>query len=169
MVAAGETLQSIAGKYQVPWQLLAKINGIADPTSLEPGQELKVLEGPFSAIVDLSKRTMTLMLQRRYAGQFALEIDPAATIEEGQWTVDQKQLTPAAGSLYGSPTGSSEDRSLLLGNAAKPDARAIYVRGPGEADPVSAEPRDRVLRLSARDVGDVFDILSEGSSVTIRK
>jgi hypothetical protein len=169
IVQAGETLQDIGEKYDVPWQLLAKINGVADPAALQAGQELKVLRGKFSALVDLSERTMTLMLDRRYAGKFAVDLDVTTAIEEGQWNVDQKLLTPAGGSVYGQASGAAEDRSLLLANAANPTAPAAVVRGPGNSDPASPQPPGRVIRLKSSDVGDVYDILSVGSRVTIRR
>lgn len=171
IVQAGETLDVIAEKYKVPAALLAKINGIADPANLEAGRELKVVRGPFSAVVDLSDRRMTLMLDRRYAGQFALELDPATTIEEGQWKVDQKLLSPTAGGLYGQPAaaGGGEDRSLLLANLAAPTAPAVVVRGPGQNDPLAAAPAGRTVRLKGTDVSDVYDILSVGSRVTVRR
>jgi LysM repeat protein len=168
-VQAGETLHDVAAKYDVPWQLLAKINGIADPTKLAAGQELKVVRGPFSALVDLSERKMTLMLDRRYAGKFAIELDPATTIEEGQWKIDQKLLTPASGGIYGPPASASEDASLLLSNPAIPNGQAIVVRGPGNGDPALSQPAARVIRMKAGDVNDVFDILSEKSRVTVRR
>jgi LysM repeat protein len=168
VVQAGESLQTIAAKYDVPWELLAKINGVADPAALQPGQQLKVLRGKFSALVDLSERTMTLMLDRRYAGKFAIELDPTTAIEEGQWKVDQKALTPAGG-VYGQPGGATEDRSLLLSNPASPTGQAAVLRGPGSSDPASPQPAGRVIRLKSNDVNDVFDILSVGSRVTIRR
>jgi len=64
MVQAGEQIEDIAQKYQVPWQLLAKINGISPADPLQPGQKLKVVRGPFSALIDLGRRKMTLMLAR---------------------------------------------------------------------------------------------------------
>jgi hypothetical protein len=169
VVQSGETLQDIGEKYDVPWQLLAKINGIADPAALQPGQQLKVLRGKFSAIVDLSERTMTLLLDRRYAGKFAIEIDPTTAIEEGQWKVDQKLLTPVGGGVYSSASGATEDRSLLLANPADPAAQAAVLRGPGSSDPASPQPEGRVIRLKSTDVNDVYDILSVGSKVTIRR
>ncbi|MGC3966658.1 MAG: LysM peptidoglycan-binding domain-containing protein [Pirellulales bacterium] len=46
-VAQGETLQAVADRYQVPLELLVKINGIADPLYLPAGTQLKVIKGPF--------------------------------------------------------------------------------------------------------------------------
>jgi len=169
IVATGETLETIAQKYNVPWQLLAKINRIADPTAVPVGQELKVMQGPFSAIVDLGKRRMTLMLDRCYAGKFNIELDPTASIEEGSWKVDQKLLTPIVGGVYGQPAGATEDRGLLLTNAASPTSQPAMLRGPGMADQVSAPPAARVIRFKATDVEDVYDILSVGSTITIRR
>jgi LysM repeat protein len=169
VVATGETLETIAQKYNVPWQLLAKINRIADPAAVQVGQELKVMQGPFSAIVDLGKRRMTLMLDRCYAGKFNIELDPTASIEEGSWKVDQKLLTPIVGGVYGQPAGATEDRGLLLTNAANPASQPAMLRGPGMADQVSAPPAARVIRFKATDVEDVYDILSVGSTITIRR
>lgn len=169
VVATGETLETIAQKYNVPWQLLAKINRIADPTAVQVGQELKVMQGPFSAVVDLGKRRMTLMLDRCYAGKFNIELDPTASIEEGSWKVDQKLLTPVVGGVYGQPAGATEDRGLLLTSTTNPASQPAMLRGPGMADQVSAPPAARVIRFRATDVEDVYDILSVGSTITIRR
>jgi hypothetical protein len=169
IVQSGERLEDVGRKFDVPWELLAKINGITDPAALQPGQELKVVRGKFSALIDLSERTMTLMLDRRYAGKFPLELDPTTAVEEGQWKVEQKLLTPAGGGVYGQAASMAEDRSLLLANPADPAAKAALLRGPGNSDPASPQLAGRVLRLKANDVTDLYDILSVGSRVTIRR
>ena len=179
-VQAGETLPDIAKKYDVPKQLLAKINGIGAATQLQGGQELKVLCGPFSAIVDISRRKITLMLDRRYAGQFAIEFDPSISVE-GQWVVNQKLLTPAevgfgaaastalgAATTPTAATAAGEDRSLTLSNSSGESSQLVILRGSGRSSPPS-EPASRVIRLKTHDVADVFDILSLGSKVTIRR
>jgi LysM repeat protein len=56
-VQPGERLEAISEKYQVPWQLLAKINGIDDPASLQPGERLKVVH---------RRRTVRRAVQDRY-------------------------------------------------------------------------------------------------------
>jgi len=168
MVQAGEQLEDIAQKYQVPWQLLAKINGISPSDQLQPGQKLKVMRGPFSALIDLGRRKMILMLGRRYAGQFSLEIDPSSTVEEGHWTVNQKLLTPGNVGAAGSPPGSAtEERSLMLSRPDGSTKQLAILRGSNAT--TLAEPAGRVLRLSPQEVGDVYDILSLGSRVVIRR
>lgn len=168
MVQSGERLQDIAARYEVPWQLLAKINGITNPDQLQTGQQLKVMRGPFSATIDLSQQRITLMLNRRYAGQFTLEVDPVTTVEEGHWAVNQKLLTPGnVNQISAAPVTPTEARSLVLTNTAGGTNQLVIVRGSQAA--AATDPAGRVIRLSSADVGDVYDILSLGSEVTIRR
>jgi len=169
MVQAGERLEAIAKEYEVPWQLLAKINGITSADQLQPGQQLKVVRGPFSALIDISQRKMTLMLDRRYAGRFSLNLDPSITVEEGHWEVNQKLLTPANVSLPGAgPTTPTEERSLMLSNSHGGATQVAILRGT-MASNSAADPPGRVLKLNPTDAADVFDILSLGSKVVIRR
>ena len=165
MVQAGEKLEGIAQKHNIPWQLLAKINGISNPDQLQPGQQLKVIRGPFSARIDLSERKMVLMLDRRYAGQFSLDVDPASSIEEGYWAVNQKLLTPGNVGMLNSAATASEDRSILLTSTNGGANQVTILRGPGPA----ADSAGRVIQLKGADVADVYDILSLGSQVMIRR
>lgn len=165
LVQSGETLDDIAAQYQVPAALLAKINGVTRSTSLEAGTQLKVIKGPFSAVVDFSERELRLMLDRRYAGRFDIEIEPDCSVEAGQWVVNQKPLSPTGG--YGDADGVA--RSLVLANPAAGGGQIAVVRGAGSAGDIAAEPRHRMIRLKSGEIDDVFDILSVGSRVTIRR
>jgi LysM repeat protein len=170
IVQSGERLEDIAQKYNVPWQLLAKINGLASPEQLQPGQQLKVVRGPFSARIDLSERTLVLMLNRRYAGQFDVQVDPTTSVEEGSWSVNQKLLTPGSvGALNSATTAPSEERSILLTNTGGVTNQVAILRAAGPASAMAAEPAGRVIQLKPADVQDMFDILSLGSQVTIRR
>jgi LysM repeat protein len=169
LVQAGEQLPDIAQKYHVPWQLLAKINGLEDRDQLQAGQQLKVVRGPFSALIDLSERRMTLMLDRRYAGQLPLDVDPATSVEEGDWTVNQKLLTPGnVDPMSASPTA-GDQKSIMMSSAAGGTSQIVILRGGNSSTPAATDPAGRVIRLKSQDVDDVYDILSLGSHVTIRR
>lgn len=169
MVQAGEQLTDIAQKYNIPWQLLAKINGLSGPEQLQPGQQLKVIRGPFSALIDLSERRMTLMLDRRYAGQFPLDVEPTTSVEEGQWTVNQKLLTPGSVSPMSSSSAVSDQKSIMMTSASGGASQIVILRGSNTSTPAATDPAGRVLQLKSKDVDDVYDILSLGSPVTIRR
>jgi len=168
LVQAGETIQQIAAKYDVPWQLLAKINGLSTPDALQTGQSLKVIRGPFNAKVDLSSRELTLMLGRRYAGRFQVNVDPSLTVEEGSWLVDQKLVTPAGG-LYGSANGATDSHSIVLSNPSTTGGQVAVIRGPSDQARVASEPVERTISLREGDATDLYDIISVGSRVTIQR
>jgi len=187
-VQPGETLEQIAGLYEVPWELLANINGIRDPQRLRTGEQLKVIRGPFDALVELEKFRLTLFVQGRYAGRFKIGIGKEWSTPEGEFPVLEKVSNPA---YYGNDgvidqddpnnplgeymldLGDNDTGNHDRGNNGRGDHLLIH----GTNDPQSigrAESRG-CIRLDNRDIKDVFEILSKqtdrsaGSKVTIRR
>ncbi len=156
IVTSGETLATIAQKYNVPWQLLAKINGIPSTDAVAPGQSLKVLRGPFNAEVDLKRGELVLMLGDRYAGKFPVRVEGAAPAD-GPWQVGQKRLENA-GSFAATP---SEPRVVLQ----SPAGEQVEL----SSSPLPSPGTKGRLTVASRDLGDLFDILSVGSTVTVKR
>src|SRR4029079_4630914 len=101
VVKSGDQLETIANHVNVPWQLLAKINGIKAPDQVRPGQQIKVVRGPFGAMVDLVRNQLALSVDGRYAGRFPISASPGASIPAGEWVVAENPVTPAtATSVY---------------------------------------------------------------------
>jgi LysM repeat protein len=175
VVHPGDTLETIAQKYEVPWQLLAKINGIPAADLVQPGQELKVIHGPFSAVVELSKGQLTLMLGDRYAGRFPVITEPAASNAEGQWTLEQKLVNPPSSgegvvsASYNAAT-STVDRVLVLRSETPQSGGEVISIASGSATPTGPTAvAPAAFRVSQRDAEELSDILSVGSRVTIRR
>lgn len=153
VVVPGETLDTIAKQYNVPWQLLAKINGIPAVSAVQPGQKLKVMRGPFTAEVDLKRGELVVLLDGRYAGKFPVRVE-GSTPGDGAWRVGQKQkanssiasATPSV--VLESPAG--EQMELSAGVTPTPGMRGR-------------------LTIASNDLADLYDILSVGSAVTIRR
>ena len=170
-VKAGDTLESVAKQYDVPWQLLAKINGVAASDQVQAGQQLKVIHGPFAATVDLGKNQMTLLLDGRYAGRFPITTEPSAITTEGQWVVEQKLASPstsagATSSVY-TVGPAAVDHVLVLRKDAAGTAISITSGPSTPSTPTAAAPP--AIHLAPRDADEVADILSVGSRVTIRR
>ena len=102
-MSRSETLQEVAQAYDVPWQLLANINGIQDPLTILPGTELKVVRGPFRAEVNLTLKELTLFMGDYYAGRFPIAVgnDPLAV--EGSYTIQDKQTGKTFYNRSGNP------------------------------------------------------------------
>jgi LysM repeat protein len=173
VVKQGETLDTIAKEYNVPAPLLAKINGVPSPDQLRVGQELKVVRGPFSAVVDLHRSEVTLMVDERYAGKFRVTVPPEAGLTDGQWVVDQKIVGPASTANPGAyaTTPVPADRTIILRNAASgagPTASPTLLIASGPA-PAGLAPSPPALRVTPQDAEELADILSVGSRVTLRR
>jgi LysM repeat protein len=173
VVRPGETLESIAKEYNVPWQLLAKINGIPASDQVRPGQELKVVPGPFSAVVDLGRSQLTLEVAGRYAGKISVTVPIGATVSEGEWLVDQKLVAPASGVTQSAYTTQPPrvDHAIVLRGGTDP---AAATGGPTLAIASSSNPTGpgagaAAIQISAADAEELSDILSIGSRVIIRR
>lgn len=164
ITAPGETLKSIAGPLNVPWQLLAKINGVG-PEGPLPGQAIKVVRGPFDAVVSVSRRRLSLQVGGRYAGTFAAAIGSGFATRSGssvQFIEVQRAL--------------SEPAAATVPVAYQPTARPAIVLSDGlriepAAEPgfVASSPAEQVLLVSTADFADLADILGPGSQLLVRQ
>lgn len=161
----GESLPEIARRYNVPSQLISNINGLRDPQVLLNGKELKVIRGPFRAEVSLSQNQLTLFLGDLYAGRFDISVgdEPAEVgtysvqhVPEGRnyYSADNRVNIPA-----GDPRNPYGAHFLDLG-------RGVSIHGSAAAG--NSEHRG-CISLAPRDARDVYNILSDGSTVTIRR
>jgi LysM repeat protein len=166
-VRPGDTLDAIAETYKVTPQLLAKINSISDPLSLEPGKELKVVRGPFDAHIDLDKLELTLRLQGCYAGRFTIGTGNDHPQLAGSHTVRAKMLGPT---YYGrDETIAGDDPKNPLGKHWIGLDNRIGIHGTNDQRNVGATSQQGAICLGDRDIDDVFDILTIGSRVVVRR
>jgi LysM repeat protein len=173
VVKPGDSLQQIAQSYNVPAQVLAKINGIREPDRLQPGRQLKVFRGPFEAVVSLQRYELVLMLGGRYAGRFPIGVGRDSPQLTGSYTVKRK-LT--------NPTNSGPNRNVGPGDPNIPPGKCWLDLG----DRIGIQETEDVknlgraggrggICLGPRDIEDLYDILtadsesSVGSRVTIRR
>ena len=168
VVQANDTLESIAQKWNVPPQLIFNVNSskIGTPSNLLPGTELKIIEGPFNAVINLERQELTLFLQGMYAGRFNIEIgQDGQGIDHGSFIVEQKSL----GKNY-----SVNGQSIAAGTPENPYGKYWIGLNSNvsihESNPLPGQVDTRgSIRLATKDAADVFGILSNGSQVTIKR
>lgn len=169
IVAPGDNLQAIAMAVGVPWQLLGKINGVDDPASLLPGEALKMVRGPFDAVVSVSRRRLSLQLGGNFAGSFPVVIGRrvqervGASLAVAEIRRDASpQPTAVASQVSYLQQAGAGGPSIVLGDGLRIEAAD---------DPlaVSDEAPEASLIVSARDLAELLDILGPGSSVLIRQ
>lgn len=171
-VQPGDTLDKIADAYEVPWELLANMNGIRDPRAVRPGDQLKVVKGPFNAYVNLSKFQLVLYLGNRYAGRFHIGVGKDHETPEGKFVVLQKVLNPT---YYGQPVIDKDDPNNPLGEFAIDLGNSIWIHGTNDPRSIGRADSRGCIRLADRDIKDIFEILtakserSSGSVVQIKR
>jgi len=165
VVAPGETLPAVAAPLGVSWQILGKINGVTDPNGLMTGEHLKVIRGPFDAVVSVSRRRLSLQLGGNYAGSFPV-------------VVGRQCLGRVGSSIPVVEVRRGGGRDVQAAVATLPDlaAKASIVLGDGfviEAadDPgvVSDTSPATSLVVSVRDLEELLDLLGPGSKVLVRQ
>jgi LysM repeat protein len=183
-VRPGELMSQIARQHNVTWQFLGRINGISDPRRLRAGQTLKVIQGPFHAIVTKGTFTLDLYLgEPEQPGSLFIASYPVGLGENdstpaGVWLVEpQKKL---ANPTYYSPRGEGvipygDPRNPLgthwiglkglEGDAVGKTSYGIH----GTIEPESIGKMESMgcIRLLNEDVAVVFDMLVEGQSRVI--
>lgn len=158
VVAPGETLPAIAAQLGVSWQLLAKINGVSDPMQLVPGEHLKLIRGPFDAVVSVSRRRLSLQLGGGYAGSFPVVVGRHFLPRVGSsLPVSELRREPAAGA-----SAIGDGRAVVLGEG-------VVIEGSDDPALVADDAAPGSLVVSNRDLEELLDILGPGSSVLIRQ
>jgi hypothetical protein len=168
IVRPGDTLDQIADKYNVPAILLARINGIRDPQQLEPGQQLKVVRGPFNAVIHLDKHELSLMMDGRYAGRFAIGVGCDQPNLEGTYIVREKKLNPQ----YRGPDSivvPGGDSRNPLGRFWIGLSNNVGLHGTVDPQNVGRDDNRGTICLGDRDIDDLYGILSVGSRVVIQR
>jgi LysM repeat protein len=160
VVAPGETLAAVAAPLGVWPQLLAKINGIDDPTRLVPGEHLKLIRGPFDAVVSISRRRLSLQLGGNYAGSFPVLVGRQFLARVGG-ALPVAEVSRGGG--IAAPTGTATlRRSIVLGEG-------LVIEAVDDTSVVTDNVPPSSLIVSVRDLDELIDILGPGSRVLVRQ
>jgi len=88
-VQTGEILDIIGKRNKVPYEILMEINKISRPESLQAGQSIKIVKGPFHAKVYRSAFTMDIYLQNTYVKSFPVGLGKAGSeTPTGLWRIE---------------------------------------------------------------------------------
>lgn len=161
--AAGETLDQIARRYQIPTEVLARINGLEPTAVINSGTKLKVIPGPFRAEVDLKRNELTLFLGELYASRFPVSTGSDPNPQPGSYSVVAKDRNR---NYYGAGAPiMATDANNPYGGYLIDLGNQISIHGSSS----SSNDKLGCISLSPADVADVYGMLSSGSQVTIKR
>jgi LysM repeat protein len=163
----GETLGSIAKKYDVPWQYLARLNRV-DPEDLQAGQQLKVVQGPFGAVVDLDEFCLTVHAHGWYVHSYPIGTGAHDGTPTGEFKVEEKLENPT----WYNPDGGvvdADDPENPLGEFWLGLGDHIGIHGTIDPDSIGKAASRGCIHLNDGDIDEVFALLNAGSKVIIRR
>lgn len=170
-VQFGERLETIAKMYSVPWEYLAKLNRV-DPRKIQAGQKLKVIQGPFSAVVDLSDYELTVHAHGYYVTRFSVGIGKDGSTPTGTFRVTDKVIDP---DYYGpdgviahdDPANPLGERWLAINNE-QGTLQGYGIHGTIDPSSIGKSESQGCLRLRDREIEALYDFLTVGSEVIIK-
>jgi hypothetical protein len=166
-VQDGDQLAKVASLYQVPWEFLAELNG-TDPRRIRPGQKLKVIKGPFGAVVDLSRHELTVEHHGFVVKRYTVGVGKDGSSPLGEFTVKNKLVNPT----YYGPDGhvvDQNDPQNPLGEHWIDLGDSYGIHGTNEPDSIGKSASRGCVRMHNAEVAEVFRFLSVGSKVIIRR
>ncbi len=180
VVKSGDRLSTIVKreKVYVPYEGIALINGI-NPNRLREKQWLKLVQGPFDAVITKSSFTLDLYHKGMFVKSYPIGLGQNGSTPVGTWIakeggrvrgapwtppddLDGKTLTP---SDPGYPLG-TEGLWIALQGTDK-NTRMLQgfgIHGTNEPDSIGKEASLGCIRLADKDIAEVFAFLYDGKS-----
>jgi len=173
-VVSGDRLTTIGKANDVPWQLIQRINNMANATSLRAGENVKVVKGPFHVSVDSKRFLMSVYLGDVIARSYPVGLGaPDRPTPTGLWLVKLKQPNPAWHDNETNKNYLPDDLENPLGERwialEGLDGQAVGKKGFGIHGTIKPEeigkPASRgCIRLLNKDVEELYDMLLENKS-----
>lgn len=186
-VVDGDFLSTIPRKYHldVDYRFIQRINRIEDPNKMRKGQSLKLIKGPFHAVVDKSAFRMDIYADqtdsygnRLYITSFPVGLGEFGTTPVGDWVVREgaKVINPAWVNPRTGEKFDKDDPDIPIGErwialqGTDPETELLDgygIHGTNQPESIGMEKSMGCVRMLASDVELVYELLVGGKS-TVR-
>jgi hypothetical protein len=185
-VKSGDRMAAIGNSHQIPFEFLLPLNRMTDARKLRYGQVLKVINGPFHAVVSKSKFTLDVYLgspggaDSTYITTFRVGLGTENSTPTGTWAIKNKVPGPA----YFPPEG-HPGPVLAPGDPKNPlgafwmglegtDGQAVGQRSYGihgtiDPDSIGKQSSMGCIRLKNEDIEVLYKMMMQGKSTVIVK
>jgi lipoprotein-anchoring transpeptidase ErfK/SrfK len=186
IVQSGDTLGKIANAHDCTWEFLSRINGI-EPRHLRAGSSIKIIDGPFFAVVEKHKFTMDVYLgglpgekSAMFIASYPVGLGRDDCTPVGTWIVEphHKLKHPTYYSPRGEGVIAADDPKNPLGGywigLTGSDGQAIGkisygIHGTIEPESIGKQSSMGCIRMRPEDIAVVFDMMVEGKSLVVVK
>jgi lipoprotein-anchoring transpeptidase ErfK/SrfK len=186
VVQPGDSLAKIALAHDCTWELLSRINGV-DPRHLRSGATIKIVEGPFFAVVTKHNFTMDIYLgglpgerSSMLVTSYMVGLGRDDSTPVGTWMVEphRKLKHPTYYSPRGEGVIAADDPKNplggywigLTGTEGQAVGKLSYgIHGTIDPDSIGKQSSMGCIRLKPDDIAMVFDMMVEGKSMVVVK
>lgn len=173
VIRPGDLLAKIARGAKVSPELLARINGIADVNRIRAGQALKLVKGPFHAVVNKQTYVMDIYVQDALVRSYRVGLGADDSTPRGQWRVGTRLVNPTYYPPRGGDIVAADDPQNplgerwigLIGIAGEALGQERYgIHGTNEPGSIGTSNSLGCIRLHNKDVEEVYAMLVEQHS-----
>lgn len=184
MVQAGDRLATIARSNNVrtDWRFIQRVNKMSDPGRLRVGQKLKLVKGPFHAVVfkssyrlDLYADAMDTDGSRLYIRSFNVGLGEHNSTPTGRWTVKSQSklvnppwVNPRTGERFGADDPKNPIGEFWIGiQGADKNTEVLAgygIHGTIDPESIGTDASMGCVRMLGDDIALVYEVLVEGGS-----
>jgi len=178
IIQVGDTLEKIASANKIPLELLAQVNRVVDKNRIRAGQTLKVIHGPFRAIVDTRKFRLELLLGDVFVKEYRVGLGVDDSTPRGDWRVGTKLVNPTYYPPRGGTIVQADDPQNPLGErwialegvSGEAVGQERYgLHGTNDPSTIGKNQSMGCIRMANEDAEEVYAFLVQQlSTVTVR-
>ena len=186
-IQSGDRLSTVAVREDVgnSWQFIARVNGIADASRIRVGQRIKLVNGPFHAVVHKNAYRLDLFLEDRdsagnhlFVRSFDVGLGEFDSTPTGAWIVKNREKNPSwvnprnPQERYGRDDPDNPIGDFWVGLEGDDDQTRLEVgyglHGTIEPDSIGKQMSMGCVRLLDDDIALLFEVMvPEQSRVVI--
>jgi len=185
-IQPGDRPVRFAYKFDTTWEFIARVNGIKDARRLRQGQTLKIIKGPFHAVVSKTTFMVDLYLGSPgdkgslYVRSFPCGLGRQGSTPTGTWMLQPqgKLKNPKWWGTADEPAREAGDPLNPIGkfwmglNGTEGDAvgkEGFGIHGTIDPDSMGKEMSHGCIRLVNDNVEQLYEVLIDGKSTVIVK
>ena len=181
IVLSGDTLSGIVQKMgvHVNWRFIQRINGISKATSIRPGQNLKLITGPFHAVVNKQAYRIDVFLgegeNQVYVRSYQVGLGEYNSTPIGSFKVkrNSKLINPTWVNPRTRDFFSADNKLNPIGerwiglqgiDERTRNLSGLGIHGTIEPETIGTDASMGCIRMHGDDVAEVYEMLAEGVS-----
>lgn len=181
IIRSGDTLSGIVHTMglQVDWRFIQRVNGIKQASGIRPGQNLKLITGPFHAVVHKDSYRIDVYLgdgdEQVFVRSYRVGLGEYDSTPMGLFKVRQQSklvnptwINPRTREFYSAdnPENPIGERWIGLQGIEErtKDLSGLGIHGTIEPKTIGTQASMGCIRMHAADVTQVYEMLSEGVS-----